>query len=65
MIELIRNLLIAPSADVMAQRELEEARRELLEAQTAHEWAKSRVDFNLSRIRRLEARQAESTKGAA
>lgn len=50
------NPFLAPSADVLALIELEDARRQLLAAQTALEYAASMVDYNTKRVRRLEQR---------
>lgn len=44
-----------PSAQELAQRELDEARRQLLEAQAAAEYAAAMVDYNKARIARLSA----------
>ena len=43
----------APSADAMAQRELEDAKRSLLEAYSAVEYATAMVDYHSKRVRRL------------
>jgi hypothetical protein len=43
-----------PSALQLAQRELEEAQRELLQAHTAQEWAASEVAYHAARIKRLK-----------
>ncbi len=53
----LMDLFKAPSADEMAARELAEARRDLLIAQTGLDWARASVDYNTQRIRRLEVRQ--------
>ena len=45
-----------PSADVITLIELEAARRELLSAHTALEYAKAMVDYNTKRVARLEQR---------
>jgi predicted outer membrane protein len=42
-----------PSPTHLAQRELEEARRELLKAQSGAEYAIAMVDYHRSRIERL------------
>lgn len=42
-----------PSAEVMAQRELEDAKRQLLEAQAAQEYADAMVVYHAARIKRL------------
>ncbi len=43
-----------PSARVIAQRELEDAERELLATQTASEYAKNLVQYHQQRIQRLK-----------
>lgn len=42
-----------PSAEILAQRELEEAKRALLQAQAGMEYAAAMVDYHTSRIQRL------------
>ena len=42
-----------PSALVIAQRELEDAQRALLDAQTGYEYARRIADYNADRIKRL------------
>lgn len=49
-----------PSPEKMALREMEEARRSLLEAQTGKEYAESMVKYHESRIRRLSRMLNES-----
>lgn len=44
-----------PSAEVLAQRELEQARRDLLECQTRSEYCVAMVQVNRQRITRLTA----------
>lgn len=44
-----------PSAEILAQRELEDAKRELLAAQAGLEYAAAMVDYHTSRIQRLSA----------
>lgn len=44
-----------PSAEVLAQRELEDAKRALLESQRMHEYHFNMVAFNKARIGRLSA----------
>jgi len=51
--ELIKQLFTQPSADVIAVRELEQARRELLAAQNAQEFYLSQAQYNEARIARL------------
>ncbi len=42
-----------PSAEVLALKELEEAERSLLEAQTNQEYAKRMAEYHNDRIKRL------------
>jgi hypothetical protein len=44
-----------PSAALLARAELEEAKRQLLAAQTALEYAQSMVTYNESKVKRLTA----------
>lgn len=44
-----------PSAEILARRELEEARRELLAAQSAAEYAQQMATYHEARIARLTA----------
>lgn len=48
------NLFRSPSPYEIASRELDEARRALLAAQTAQEYATAMVRYNTDRIKRLE-----------
>jgi len=51
----IKQVYGTPSAEALALRELEEAKRRLLEAQTAKEYAESMVKYHETRIERLTA----------
>ena len=51
----IFTLLRVPTADVMAVRELEEAKRELLRSQTALDYTKRMVEYHQDRVKRLTA----------
>lgn len=51
----IRNIFRVPHAHELAVRELNEAKRELLSAQTARDYAIAVVQYNEDRIARLEA----------
>jgi hypothetical protein len=53
MIRAIRSLLSAPSPEMLAQRELEQARRQLLEAESAAEYAEAMSVYHRTRIERL------------
>lgn len=44
-----------PSAEVLAMRELEDAKRKLLEAHTGREYAESMCKYHEARIKRLNA----------
>ena len=59
MITYIRRILTGPSAEELAARELAQARRALLEAQTGEEYARSQVIYNQARIARLRAYLAD------
>lgn len=48
-----------PSADVLAMMELEEAKRQLLSAQSGLEYAKAMVAYNEERVTRLSRRVQE------
>lgn len=53
MIEAIKRMVRKPTPIEMAMRELEEARRSRLDAQSAEEYARSVVRYNEERIARL------------
>jgi hypothetical protein len=53
MIDFIKNLFGPTSPEVMATNELEDAKRELLKAQSAMEYAKAIVTYRSDQIRRL------------
>jgi len=55
MIEELKKLWATPSAEALALRELEDAKRKLLEAQTSREYADSMVKFREAQIKRLTA----------
>jgi hypothetical protein len=55
MINELKKMWATPSAEVLAQKELEEAKRKLLEAQTSREYADSMVKFREAQIKRLTA----------
>ncbi len=54
MLREVIEILRKPSAEVLAQRELDEARRQLLQAQAGKEYAAALVTYNEARIVRLE-----------
>lgn len=49
----IKKLYATPSPETLALRELEEARRQLLEAQSTREYAESMCRYHEVRIKRL------------
>jgi hypothetical protein len=53
MIQELKKLWSTPSAEVIALRELEDAKRKLLEAQTSREYAESMCKFREMQIKRL------------
>ena len=59
MMTLMRRLLTGPSPDELAARELDAAKRALLQAQSAQEYARSMVIYNQQRIARLRAYLAD------
>ena len=69
LIEWVKRLYALPSVEVLMAQELEEARRDLLVAETASDYAESAVVYNRQRIERLsveiERSQRLALKGAA
>ncbi len=59
MMTLMRRLITGPSPDELAARELDAAKRALLQAQSAQEYARSMVIYNQQRIQRLRAYLAD------
>lgn len=51
----LRNLIRTPSPEMLAARELDNARRSLLEAHSAAEYADSMIAYHQARIERLTA----------
>lgn len=51
----LRNLFRTPSPEMLAARELDQARRSLLEAHSAAEYADAMIAYHHSRIERLTA----------
>ncbi len=52
-IDWLKSVYSVPSAEIIALRELEEAKRKLLEAQTGREYADSMCKFREAQIKRL------------
>lgn len=63
MLNWIRRLIAGPSAEELAARELNDAKRALLSAQTAQEYARSQVSYNKERIARLQSYLADQGEG--
>jgi hypothetical protein len=59
MIAMMKRLLSTPTPLEMAAKELVEAQRAKLEAESAMEYALSMVDYNDARIARLRKRMSE------
>ena len=53
MIEYLKSMMRTPSADVLAFRELEEAKRRLLTAQSSREYADSMCKYHEAQVKRL------------
>lgn len=64
MINYLKNLLRQKTALELASRELEEARKSKLEAESAKEYAASVVAYNADRIKRLSAYVMKEGEGA-
>lgn len=58
----VRNAYTTPTAESLALRELEEAKRRLLEAQTAREYADSMCKYREAQIKRLTAYLHKATE---
>jgi hypothetical protein len=65
MIDFIRDYMRQPTHMEMVNKQLEEARLEKLEAETAVEYAQSIVQYNTKRIDRLNTYIAEQGKEKA
>jgi hypothetical protein len=59
MLTTLRRLVTGPTPDELAARELAQARRALLEAQSGEEFARSQVRYIQERIARLRAYLAD------
>jgi len=55
MFEQLKKLWLMPTAEALAMRELEDAKRKLLQAQTAREYADSMCKYREAQIKRLTA----------
>ena len=53
LVNFLKNVYTTPSAEIIARKELEEAKRKLLEAQTGKEYAESMCKYHEARIKRL------------
>jgi hypothetical protein len=60
--EFMKSLFKVPSADAMALKELEDAKRKLLEAQSGREYATSMCNYYETKIKRLSAYLHNATK---
>ena len=59
MIQLVKKLLSTPTPLELAVRELVQAQRSKLEAESACEYAANMIDYNDARIERLKRRVTE------
>lgn len=60
-VNFMQSIFRTPSADELAIVELEEAKRQLLQMQTALDYSKRMVDYHSDRIKRLTAYVAKAT----
>lgn len=61
----LKNVYATPSSEVLALRELEDAKRKLLDAQTSREYADSMCKFREAQIKRLTAYLHKATEEQA
>ena len=61
----VRNIYATPTAEAIALRELEDAKRRLLEAQTAREYADSMCKYREAQIKRLTTYLHKATEEQA
>lgn len=61
----LKNVYTVPSAEVLALRELENAKRQLLEAQSGREYADSMCKYHEARIKRLTTYLHKATEEQA
>ena len=54
MLNLLKQVFKTPTADQLAQREYDEARRELLMSQSAAEYHQSMIEYHIKRLLRLK-----------
>jgi len=54
MLNQLKQLFKTPTADELAQREYDEARRELLVSQSAAEYHQSMIEYHIKRLLRLQ-----------
>ena len=62
LIKWVKNVYATPSAESLALRELEEAKRSLLETQSAREYAESMCKYREAQIKRLTAYLHKATE---
>ena len=62
LIHYLKKVYTTPSAETIALRELEEAKRQLLEAQSGREYADSMCKYHEARIKRLTAYLHKATE---
>lgn len=65
LLDYIKNTYVNPSPEALALRELENAKRSLLEAQSGREYADSMCKYHEARIKRLTAYLHTATQDQA
>jgi len=54
MLDQLKRMFTTPTADQLAQREYDDARRELLLSQSAAEYHQSMIEYHIKRLLRLK-----------
>ena len=54
MLNLVKEMFRTPTADELAKREYDEARRQLLVSQSAAEYHQSMIEYHIKRLLRLK-----------
>jgi len=62
MLDQIKQVFTTPTADELAKREYDEARRELLVSQSAAEYHNSMIEYHIKRLLRLKEILGDKTQ---
>jgi len=62
LIESIKKAFATPTAEQLILIEIEEAKRQLLQMQTAKDYSSRMVEYNMDRIRRLNTHMLKTTQ---